>query len=678
MPLLVYRHALYANTAENLQFKALAEELKKRVDAQDKKGKLDLCIFVGNHNFAEKEFDAFLIKKNGIILIEFKNYGGNINIDNNKWTVEYEGETGIVKGGSGNKTPFEQARNNRNAFIRNMVDSGALSEATAKKIASLVVFNHDSNITNNLRLNIQTWLYICDNSHFFGTAESIVNNNMDFSVQDIKRLADRIVLDDDDIVEEFSSMDFLDIWENDDLLAKYSDRVAGIIHFSDKPDIVHEHEDAFQLPRMVKHYIDICVNQALPGAGYEVFDCTQSYPAVPFSITKQYLIKVNSAPEPESVSALQDFIRSKCYAGNNCIYWLFGSDIIPIGGHKVDEKEVEEKTSKVSSTILAPWLDSFIFNKMGATYDPRYERFNYNDDLSEEEAKIYLGTYFPRSYAENFIIFERLFLNETFRRRIEEQKRIVIFSLGAGTGGDIIGLLTAIDKYLTQETPITVVALDANQPALTILEDIIRRYERLGIRRIAFTSFNIKITSEQELGAIAEKAFPDKSVDFLLCSKMGCELHGKKEFQDNNVYFTILEAFKEKISDNGLISLLDVTTKVDGTRFMPQLLNNGVNRFVSENEEFSSILPTPCAEYERQCHFSCFTQQVFYVNHCKKSMDISKICYRIIARRPFAEEIIRIPKGKYAITDKDGSSASALCQMSVDNDTLYDGFELIK
>ena len=148
MPLLVYRPALFENTAENQQFRALCTELKRRVDAQDsrKNGQKSLWIMVGNFNFAEKEFDAFLIKKEGIVLIEFKNFGGKITVTNNEWKGESEGRPFVIKGGSGGKTPFEQARLNRNAFIRNISDSGALSHDRAQKISSLVVFNHKSEI----------------------------------------------------------------------------------------------------------------------------------------------------------------------------------------------------------------------------------------------------------------------------------------------------------------------------------------------------------------------------------------------------------------------------------------------------------------------------------------------------------------------------------------------------
>lgn len=70
MPLLVYRPQLFQNTAENLQFRALCTELKRRIDVQEKRkyGRKDLCIMVGNFNFAEKELDSFLIKRDGIVL----------------------------------------------------------------------------------------------------------------------------------------------------------------------------------------------------------------------------------------------------------------------------------------------------------------------------------------------------------------------------------------------------------------------------------------------------------------------------------------------------------------------------------------------------------------------------------------------------------------------------------
>ena len=55
------------------------------------------------------------------------------------------------------------------------------------------------------------------------------------------------------------------------------------------------------------------------------------------------------------------------------------------------------------NTILPAWLDSFIFEELGANYAPDYVRYEYNLNLSKEEVKTYLGTYFPRSYRNNFV-----------------------------------------------------------------------------------------------------------------------------------------------------------------------------------------------------------------------------------------------------------------------------------
>ena len=314
MPLLVFRPRLFDNTAENLQFRSMCAELKRRISISDEHNKPELCLFVGNFNFAEKEFDAFLIKRNAIILIEFKNYGGKITINNNEWKVEYDGQTGTIKGGAGNKTPLEQARLNRNAFTRNMVDSKTLTEDQAKKIASLIVFNHDSEIENNLRFNIQTWLNICDNRTFYGTVESIVNKDFDFSANDLRRIADQIVLDEDYLVEEYSDMDFFETWNNPILLNEYSQLLKGESPFSPEPDpfmeIIEEEvsepsahgEDTktnvdmnivqSNVPPIISLYVQQIMSSALPGASFTIQDCEEHRPKVGFDIDQKYLIRV--------------------------------------------------------------------------------------------------------------------------------------------------------------------------------------------------------------------------------------------------------------------------------------------------------------------------------------------------------------------------------------------------
>lgn len=707
MPLLVYRPQLFQNTAENLQFRALCTELKRRIDVQEKRkyGRKDLCIMVGNFNFAEKELDSFLIKRDGIVLIEFKNYGGKISVTNNEWKGESEGRAFTIKGGSGGKTPLDQARLNRNAFIRNLTDSGALNKDAAQKITTLVVFNHRSEIENKLRFNVQTWLNLTDNTGFFGTMESIVNKDMNLSPVDIKRIADRIVLEDDYIVEEFSDLDFLDnIWNNPVELQAFSDTIEGRTEFLEEPDpfvadqngeldlnpeqnpeitadpveasspilvddektnISAEAIPCERVPLIISNYINLIQQAAMPGVSYNIYDCKESYPLVDFDISLQYLIKVLVEPKSENAETFKKFLHRNVYLGPDCLYWCFGEQIpvITPTSTKLEDPSEEGLIFRNSSTILAPWLDSFIFDKLGASYDPRYKRFAYNDDLTEEEARIYLGTYFPRSYAENFLIFENLLMHSGYRSKIESKRHLSVLSVGAGTGGDIVGLLTAIDKFLPFNIDISITAFDANKNSLDLQKEVIDRYKALGGRNIELVQFNERIADEITLKEFASKAIPDNSIDFILFAKIGCELHGKKVFGSDNVFEVCLRHLMPKISLTGLMLVLDVTTNVDGHEYMPVILNRGINHFVAQNSQYSTLLPLSCHFYENECSNPCFIQQEFHVTHCKKSQDLSKVCYRILGRKEMCEAMTKNNKKRFVINPSKAFSAprEAVC-----------------
>jgi len=718
MPLLVYRPKPFVNSAENKQFRALCAELQKRIHSLDNRGKEELCIFVGNFNFNEKDLDAFLIKKDGILLIEFKNYGGKIVVDNNSWRGEYDGQEFVVEGGSGGKTPYEQAKNNRNAFKRGLSDSMALTPAQADKIASVVIFNHDADIDNKLRLNIQTWLHVCDNVHFFGMVEDIVNQNFNMSPVDLKRLAERIVLDEDYIWDEYTDTEFLEIWNDPDELQKFSDKLAGVIHFPDEPspfeaaqkdeeelnpeqnpeltvnpvpapDLFTEDKEELpqasvetavpcdHVPIMVANYISLVQQHAVEGVPFCVYDCLESAPAVDFDIEERYLVKVMIEPDGENTRKLGGFLRTRTiYQGDDCLYWTIGEQIPAIKANRVEKAEADMGMSfRQSSTMLAPWLDAFIFNQLEASYDPRYQNFDYNKDLGEEEAKIYLGTSFPSSYAENFLIFENLLLNQKFRSRIEAKRKLVLFSVGAGTGGDIIGLLTAIDKYLNTSVGLTVVALDSNRHSLALLRQVMERYRSITSRDIDFKVFEERIEGEGTLAKYAEGAFPDGSIDFLLFSKVGYELHGNRSFGGKNVYRVMLEHFMQKISDTGVFSIVDYA-EAEGQELIPLLMNQGVNSYIAANPSYATIVPQSCCAYERDCAVPCRFHQEFSVSHCKKTRVVSRICYRLIAHRELCDAILNTKGKKYIVVPDVKGSPEKYCQMSTGNQDERDAFNV--
>ena len=108
--LLTFRVGNFDTTAEREQFRFLCEQLKAHYEDSN-----EFCVFAGNYNIG-CELDALFIKKDAIISIEFKNYGGNVVAnENGEWT--YNGK--IIKGGS-RKTVLQQARINHSTVKKEL------------------------------------------------------------------------------------------------------------------------------------------------------------------------------------------------------------------------------------------------------------------------------------------------------------------------------------------------------------------------------------------------------------------------------------------------------------------------------------------------------------------------------------------------------------------------------
>lgn len=72
MPLLVYQPRNYDQTHEREEFRNLCVQLKNRYYSSSD----EMCILIGNYNIGDVELDALIIKDDGIVLVEFKDYGG--------------------------------------------------------------------------------------------------------------------------------------------------------------------------------------------------------------------------------------------------------------------------------------------------------------------------------------------------------------------------------------------------------------------------------------------------------------------------------------------------------------------------------------------------------------------------------------------------------------------------
>lgn len=283
-----------------------------------------------------------------------------------------------------------------------------------------------------------------------------------------------------------------------------------------------------------------------------------------------------------------------------------------------------------SKTVLPLWLDKYLFEELDAKYAPEHTRYEYNLDLNESELKVYLGTYFPRSYAEIFCIFDNIFQQKTICQVYKSKKKINIFDFCCGTGGELIGLLLTLDKYFEDSKNLNIIVCDGNEKALDYLYKIIDKAGRLSKHQYNLLSIHKEITNWDD---VEKLEIPSLAFDIELCDKVCCEFisHGV-----NKQSYEYLASFLSKrLSKDGLLVMLDVTTQCKESKmFYPQMMNSQINNFVRSSSEIETLLPLSCAAY-KDCRIPCFTQQTFQVSHLRKKDDKSRVSYRVLCRKEF-------------------------------------------
>lgn len=176
-----YRATPFSHAHENHAFNHLHDLLLSYWGEQD-----EPLHLLGNFYVDGNEIDALVIKRNAIIVIDFKDYGGNLTFsENGRWRIDGK----EVRGG--NKTnPYQQIRDNKFQllnYLKNQIDFQ--SSPNLGHIAGLCLFHQNIEFdASTLPHNISRWFHITGMSSAIRSIDVIVSSKICFSNVDIKSI----------------------------------------------------------------------------------------------------------------------------------------------------------------------------------------------------------------------------------------------------------------------------------------------------------------------------------------------------------------------------------------------------------------------------------------------------------------------------------------------------------
>lgn len=293
---------------------------------------------------------------------------------------------------------------------------------------------------------------------------------------------------------------------------------------------------------------------------------------------------------------------------------------------------------------LPGWLEEFIYKDLGGSYEPDRNAFQNNLFSDEEKNRKYLGTYFPRSFSESYCIFSNLFDNAAYVETLKAKESLAILSFGCGTGGDLMGLLEAIAEKLPWVKNLEVVAYDGNFNAVSILKTIVDHPCNKARFNILPDYAPVPIEKPEDFVMYCDLIH--KSFDFIMSFKMVNELY-RHNIIASKPYMHFIEALASKLTETGILLLLDVPLKEKGV-WLSLLLSRGLRDYLRVHDEYEAIVPIPCHFKGRECNERCYLYKIFSGD----KFTTEKVTYCMLARTDFAKSVCHgIRRGNYVVND---------------------------
>lgn len=303
---------------------------------------------------------------------------------------------------------------------------------------------------------------------------------------------------------------------------------------------------------------------------------------------------------------------------------------------------------------LPNWLYDYIFNQLGAEEKPNPKEFCKNLHSDDEKNKIYLGTYFPRSFAESYCIHDNLFAYEPYRQSVRGKQKMTILSVGCGTGGDVLGVLCAIAKNMPDVVNVEIVAYDGNNIAIDYLVDLTSLEPLKDRFTIKHRCVPLPITCREDLEHYM--AYMGEGFDLITSFKFVNELMDAG-ILGRDAFEVVACLLAPKLSETGIMTILDVTDKHLG-EWQSKNMNGGLCSFSKSQSDFETLIPVSCHFHDKKCRGDgCFTNKRFYGTFTADD----KVTYRVIGRKEYVNYLYAALKDGRSYSRNVDNEACARC-----------------
>lgn len=179
----------YLYTSENEAY----TKVKKILDSIYSSDEEKHCLLLGNFSCMGSEIDAVIVKNDAIVVVEFKNYGGKITFSE---AGNWLNEDTIIKGGAGNRNPFQQVRINKYALLENLRDYVGLQNVDLGHISGIVLFQNPIEFDEySIPRKLSSWFHIVDMENFQDKIQNITSPKIRIKPDEFTRIISRLNID---------------------------------------------------------------------------------------------------------------------------------------------------------------------------------------------------------------------------------------------------------------------------------------------------------------------------------------------------------------------------------------------------------------------------------------------------------------------------------------------------